>query len=85
MAHHPEWGTVAPADRRFGRDSVGRVPVCFLDHSPLSSLMTQNTQHSDPIATAEASDTTYCKSIHLADELELFVGHTCVSEACDSF
>lgn len=70
MAYHPEWRAAAPADLRFCRDCVGRVPVCFLDHSPLSSLMTYNTQHSDPIATAKAPDTTYCKSIHLGDELE---------------
>lgn len=70
MAYHPEWRAVAPADRRFGCDTVGCVPVCFLDHIPLSSLMTENTQRSDPIAAAKAPDTTYCKSIHLEDELQ---------------
>lgn len=84
MAYRPEWRAVAPADRRFGRDSVGCVSVCFLDRTPLSPLMTQNTKHSDPIATAKAPDTTYRKSMHLADELQLFMWHICVSEACDS-
>lgn len=32
--------------------------------------MTYNTEHSDPIATVKASDTTYCKSTYLADELQ---------------
>lgn len=73
MAYHPELQAVAPADGRFCCDPVRHVPVCFLDHTPLSSLMTENTQHSDPIATAKAPDTTHCKSIHLADELELFM------------
>lgn len=85
MAYHAEWQGGAPADQRFGCDTVGCVPVCFLDHIPLSSPMTYSSQHSDPIATAKAPDTTYYKSIHLADELKEYSCDTLAFQRHDSF
>lgn len=53
--------------------------ACVLS-GPHSSIISYDIkyQHGDPIATAKAPDTTYCESMHLTDELELFMWqHLC--------
>lgn len=82
----PSWMASSGSGRQEILPWLYLVCVCVLS-GPHSSIISYDIKHPAQWSNShsKAPDTTYCKSIHLADELELFMWHVCVSVACDSF